>query len=114
MLKEVQGDFPSGIHWVRIRLPVRGREFKPWSGEIPRAAEQPSPCAVTSEAHSPWSHAPQGEAAAVSSPRPAARRSPRSPAPEETHAPQPEETRTQQRTPSAVTNKSEKENESEG
>ena len=28
------------VQWLRIHLPMRGRGFDPWSGNIPRAAEQ--------------------------------------------------------------------------
>ena len=55
LLNEIQGDFPSGIHGTRTHLPVWAHEFKPWFGEIPQAVEQLSPCAMTPEAHSPWS-----------------------------------------------------------
>lgn len=55
MLKEIQGDSPSGVRCIRIHLPVQGHGFEPWSGEIPQAAEQLSPCTVIPEAHSPWS-----------------------------------------------------------
>ena len=33
------------VHWLKIRLPT----FEPWSGNIPHAAEQLSPCATTTE-----------------------------------------------------------------
>ena len=29
--------------WLRIRLPMQGHRFKPWSGKIPHAAEQLGP-----------------------------------------------------------------------
>ena len=35
--------------WLRIHLPSRGPGFEPWSGKIPHAAEQLSPCATTTE-----------------------------------------------------------------
>ena len=35
--------------WLRVCLPCRGHEVKPWSGKIPHAAEQLSPCATTTE-----------------------------------------------------------------
>ena len=35
--------------WLRIRLQCRGQGFEPWSGKIPHAAEQLSPCATTIE-----------------------------------------------------------------
>ena len=35
--------------WLRIRLPMQGHGFEPWSGKIPHAAEQLSPCATTTE-----------------------------------------------------------------
>ena len=34
---------------LRIRLQCRGHGFKPWSGKIPHAAKQLSPCATTTE-----------------------------------------------------------------
>ena len=33
------------VEWIRICLPMQGHGFDPWSGKIPRAAEQLSPCA---------------------------------------------------------------------
>ncbi|XP_054938617.1 MAP kinase-activated protein kinase 3 isoform X14 [Physeter macrocephalus] len=35
--------------WLRIRLPMQGHGFNPWSGKIPHAVEQLSPCATTME-----------------------------------------------------------------
>ena len=35
--------------WLRIRLPMQGTWFDPWSGKIPHAMEQLSPCATTTE-----------------------------------------------------------------
>ena len=35
--------------WLRIRLPMQGHGFEPWSGKISHAAEQLSPCATTTE-----------------------------------------------------------------
>ena len=35
--------------WLRIRLPMQGHGFEPWSGRIPHAAEQLSPCTTTTE-----------------------------------------------------------------
>ena len=35
--------------WLRICLPMQGHGFEPWSGKIPHAAEQLSPCATTTE-----------------------------------------------------------------
>ena len=71
--------------WLRIRLPMQGHGFEPWSGKIPHAAEQLSPCATTTEpalqsprattteARTPRAPAPQQEkpplAAARESPR---------------------------------------------
>ena len=37
--------------WLRIRLPMQGHRCEPWSGKIPRATEQLSPRATTTEAH---------------------------------------------------------------
>ena len=39
--------------WLRIRLPMQGHGFDTWSGKIPHAAEQLSPCITTTE---PASH----------------------------------------------------------
>ena len=39
----------------------RGHGFAPWSGRIPHAAEQLSPCATTTEACAPGARAPQRE-----------------------------------------------------
>ena len=35
--------------WLRVLLPMRGHGFEPWSGKIPHAAEQLSPCTTTTE-----------------------------------------------------------------
>ena len=37
----------------------RGHGFEPWSGTVPHATEQLSPCATTPEAHVPRARAPQ-------------------------------------------------------
>ena len=51
--------------WLRIppapRPQCRGHGFDPWSGKIPHAAEQLSPCATTTEAHTPRARALQQE-----------------------------------------------------
>ena len=39
-------DFPGG---TVVKNPCKGHGFKPWSGKIPHAAEQLSPCATTTE-----------------------------------------------------------------
>ena len=113
LLNEIQGDFPSGIHGTRTHLPVWAHEFKPWFGEIPQAVERLSPCAMTPEAHSPWS--PRSTTRSQCSEKPggaplaATRRSPatgRSPATRRSpRSPQPEKTRTEQRRPRAGKNK---------
>ena len=43
--REEEGAFLVA-QWLRIH---RGHGFKPWSGKIPHAAEQLSPCATTAE-----------------------------------------------------------------
>ena len=35
--------------WLRIRLPMQGTRFEPWSGKVPHATEQLSPCATTTK-----------------------------------------------------------------
>ena len=35
--------------WLRVHCQCRGHGFEPWSGKIPHAAEQLSPCATTTE-----------------------------------------------------------------
>ena len=35
--------------WLRIACQCRGHEFDPWSRKTPRAREQLSPCATTTE-----------------------------------------------------------------
>ena len=37
------------VQWLRICLPMQGTWVKPWSGKIPHAADQLSPCATTTE-----------------------------------------------------------------
>ena len=32
--------------WLGVHPPMRGHRFEPWSGKIPHAAEQLSPCAA--------------------------------------------------------------------
>ena len=41
------------VQWLRIACQCRGHGFEPWSGKIPHAAEQLSPCATTTEAREP-------------------------------------------------------------
>ena len=64
--------FPGGTV-VKNPPANAGDRFEPWSGKIPHAAEQLSPCATTTEpalqsprattteAHAPTAHAPQQE-----------------------------------------------------
>ena len=74
---------------LRIRLPMQGTRFDPWSGKISHAAEQLSLCATTT------THAPQQrEATAMRSPRTATKNSRCSPQLEKAHA--------QQRRPNAA------------
>ena len=56
--KTTKRDFPGGA--VVKNTPAnagRGHGFEPWSGKIPQAAEQLSPCATTTEpvSHNDWS-----------------------------------------------------------
>ena len=44
------------VQWQRIRLPMQGTAV-PWSGKIPHATGQLSPCATTNEASAPGAHA---------------------------------------------------------
>ena len=37
------------VQWLRICLPMQGREFDPWSGKIPHASGQLNLCAATTE-----------------------------------------------------------------
>ena len=37
------------VQWIIIHLQCRGHGFDPWSGKIPHAEEQRSPCTTTSE-----------------------------------------------------------------
>ena len=37
------------VQWLRIRLPMQGHRFEPWSRKIPHAAEQLSLCTATTE-----------------------------------------------------------------
>ena len=37
------------VQWLGVRLSMQGTQFDPWSGKIPHAAEQLSPCATTTE-----------------------------------------------------------------
>ena len=39
----------SGDQWLRVHLACRGHWFDPWSGKIPHATEQLSPCTATVE-----------------------------------------------------------------
>ena len=39
------GNIPGGP-WLRICLPCRGHSFDPWSGKIPHASGQLSPCTL--------------------------------------------------------------------
>ena len=53
-------DFLGGAV-VKNLCQFRGHEFNPWSGKIPHAAEQLSPCATTTGACMPGAPAPQQE-----------------------------------------------------
>ena len=35
--------------WLRVYLPMKGTRVQTWSGKIPHAVEQLSPCATTTE-----------------------------------------------------------------
>ena len=37
------------VQWLRVCLARRGHGFDPWSGKIPHATEQLSPCAPTTK-----------------------------------------------------------------
>ena len=58
-------DSAWGLTWWRSgyesTCQCRGHGFEPWSGKIPHAAEQLSPCATTTEARTPRARAPQQE-----------------------------------------------------
>lgn len=41
---------PLVVQGLRIHPPVQGTQVCPWSGKIPQALEQVSPCAPTTEA----------------------------------------------------------------
>ena len=61
LFKKDEG-FPGGL--VVKNLPVNAgdmNKFNPWSGRIPHASEQPSPCPTTSEARAPGAYALQQE-----------------------------------------------------
>ena len=45
--------------WLGICLPMQGYGFSPWSGKIPRATGELSPCAITTEPAFPRACAPQ-------------------------------------------------------
>ena len=49
MLKTVQFGTSLVVQWLRITRQCRGHGFEPWSGKIPHAAEQLSPCTTTTE-----------------------------------------------------------------
>ena len=102
--------------WLRICLPMQRTRFDPWSGKIPHASEQLSPCATateppcynywspcaaTTEARVPRARAPQQkEATAMRSPCTAMKSSSRSP--------QLEKARVQQQRPSTAKKKKKK------
>ena len=48
-LKNMKKGASLVVQWLRIRLPMQGTVFEPWSGKIPHAAEQLSPCATTTK-----------------------------------------------------------------
>ena len=45
--------------WLGVCCQCRWHRFEPWSGRIPHATEQMSPCATATEAHTPRAHALQ-------------------------------------------------------
>ena len=49
LFKKIMAGFPGGSVGKESACQCRRRVFNPWSGKIPHAAEQPSPCATTAE-----------------------------------------------------------------
>ena len=49
VVSEAQWRTSLVAQWLRIACQCRGQRFKPWSGKIPHAAEQLSPCATVTE-----------------------------------------------------------------
>ena len=49
VIKNLPTGAPLVVQWLRIRLPMQGHGFDPWSGKIPHATEQLSPGATTTE-----------------------------------------------------------------
>ena len=47
--KKMKWGFPGGTVVKNPPAKCRGHGFEPWSGKIPHAAEQLSPCATTTE-----------------------------------------------------------------
>ena len=37
------------VQWIRIHLPMKEHRLDPWSGKIPHAVEQLSPCATNTK-----------------------------------------------------------------
>ena len=52
--------------WLRIRLPAQETRFDSWSGKIPHAAKQQSPCTTTTE---PVPYNPRATATEARAPR---------------------------------------------
>ena len=49
------------VQWIRTHLAMQGTQADPWSGKIPQAVGQLSPCATTTGAWKPRAHASQQE-----------------------------------------------------
>ena len=59
--RKLEEDFPDGTVVKNLPANSRGHRFEPWSGKIPHASEQLSPCTTTTEAHAPRARALQQE-----------------------------------------------------
>ena len=59
--KKLLGGTSLVAQWLRIHLPMQGTRVRSLVREDPTCREQLSPCATTTEAHTPRAHAPQQE-----------------------------------------------------
>ena len=75
------------VQWLRMHLPMQGQGFDPWSGKIPHAAGQLSPCATNTE--------PCSRAYALQQEKPLWREACAPHLESSTHSPQPEKAHTQ-------------------
>ena len=63
LYKNIYSGISPVAQWIRIHLLMQGHGFDPWSGKVPHATEQVTPCTTTTEPALYSSHATTTEPA---------------------------------------------------